>query len=514
MAWVAAVACSWAGEGAQAQITLDANFDSGSLCLVPTNACDDNGVASSVSGSVVNLVGRDNFDSGNWKWVYFRATGVDGLTPEFRIGNDFTTGGSNLANHRFVYSYDQHNWSFFDNGQLQTSQSRYVFSNSGPFVQDEVYVAYGLPYPMSRVTSHTLGLASSPWVSSLPSGGGSLVIGQSPGGVDDIGRSIPPQPLYAYLVTDPAVSSASKKQVVLLGGTHSNETLANFVLEGLVDFLTGPDLRAAQLRRYAEFAVYPMSNPDGRVAGMNRTTVQNQTTDPNRVWNPATNYNNQPEIRTIGQSMRFEAGSVDYMVDFHSTVNRSEAPYHFAYITAANQTNPLWLNLLEREPPLAAETASFSTDFTGARFGFDTLGADFSITFETQFLPGENVSRFQTLGRNFGLAMWETLFVDGDLDFDGSLDVADWLTFFAGAERSLGALSPLARYVSGDLDGDGVNSIADFVRFKNAYESANGGGSFATMLASVPEPNALALGLFALSNLSFHRRPFTSRRTP
>ena len=61
---------------------------------------------------------------------------------------------------------------------------------------------------------------------------------------------------------------------MLVGGVHANETLGNFTLEGLVDFLVSDDLEAAQLRRYAEFYVYPMANPDGRYAGYNRSTVQ------------------------------------------------------------------------------------------------------------------------------------------------------------------------------------------------------------------------------------------------
>ena len=40
----------------------------------------------------------------------------------------------------------------------------------------------------------------------------------------------------------------------------------------------------------------------------------------------------------------------------------------------------------------------------------------------------------------------------------------------------------------GDLNGDFRNDHADFVIFKAAFEAANGAGSFAAMLAFVPEP--------------------------
>ena len=473
---------------ASGQITLDANFDSGSLCLIASDACDDNGVASSVSGNIVTLIGRDNFNAGDWKWLYFRASGVAGQAVQFRIGDDFSTGGSNLNNHAMVYSYDQETWRFFDNNQRQSSLVRYSFSNNAAFTQNEVYVAYGLPYPTSRVDDKVAEWAATPYVAPLTSGFGSLIIGQSPGGIDDIGRSTAGQNLYGFQITDEAYTAA-KQKIVLLGGTHANETVGNWTLEGLVDFLVSDDLRAAQLRQRAEFYVYPMSNPDGRYAGMNRTTVQVQNEDPNRVWDSASNYNGQTDIRAIGQSMRFDTGGdVDYFVDFHSTVNKNEAPYHFGYILGSMQSPPFWQAVLDREPELITQGASL-IDFTGAKFGRDELGAEVSFTFETQFMPGENTDRYQTLGENFGLAWWDTLVNPGDLNFDGVIDTADYLILATNAETDLDGLSPFEAYAAGDLNGDGRNSIEDFLEFKSAYIALHGPAAFAAMLQGVPEPS-------------------------
>ncbi len=485
---------------ADGQITLDADFDSGSLCLVASDACDDNGVASSVSGNTVTLVGRDNFSPGDWKWVYFRASGVSGQTVQFRIGDDFETGGSNLNNHSMVYSYDQENWFFFDNNQRQSSLGRYSFSNNTPFTQSEVYVAYGVPYPLARVDAKVAAWGESPYVASLGAGTSGLVIGQSPGGVDDIGRTIPRHDMYGFRVTDPG-ATAPKTKVVLLGGTHANETLGNWTLEGLVDFLVSDDLRAAQLRQRADFYVYPMSNPDGRYAGMNRTTVQEQNEDPNRVWDPATNYNNQSDIRLVGQSMRFHTGGdVDYFVDFHSTVNKAEAPYHFGYLYGSMSEDPFWQAVLDREPQLVTLGASL-VDFTGAKFGRDELGAEVSFTFETQFMPGENSDRFLTLGENFGLSWWDALVTQGDFNFDGGVDAADYLILAANAETDLSGLSAIDAYSAGDLDGDGRNDIVDFVLFKAAYVALHGPAAFSQLIAGVPEPVAVAYAVAAMITL-------------
>jgi hypothetical protein len=483
---------------AEAVITLDADFDSGSLCLTPSNACDDNGTASSVNGNVVTLVGRDNFSAGQWKWINFRANGVNGQLVNFEIGDDFTTGSSNLVEHKMIYSYDGQNWSFFDNNQLLGAQDKFVFSNNAPFTHDAVYVAYGLPYPYQRTVDHTASIAASPWVSPTASGNGTLVIGQSPGGVDDIGRSIAPHDLYGFKVTDPS-ATGTKKKVVVSSGVHANETVGNWTLEGLVDFLLSDELEAAQLRRYAEFYVYPMVNPDGRFAGNNRTTVEVNDVDPNRAWNPPSytepgDSSTLHDVSQVGEAMRADTGQdVDYLIDFHSTVNHS-IPYHHGLILSQWQSDPFWLTLRSFEPALITAGASL-IDHTVAKFGRDELNAEFSATFETLFIADENIDRFLDLGRNFGLAWRDVYFVENDLNFDGVLDGQDWLAFVAGSETDMAGLAAIERYARGDLDGDGENSILDFIQFKQHYVQMNGAAAFAALVQTVPEPSAVFAAL-------------------
>ncbi len=470
---------------AQAVIALDADFDHGSLDELNSIAV----------GNLVTLSGRDNFNPGTWKWLYFSASGVADQSVTFRIDDDFATGGGDLLGHKMVYSYDQETWEFFDNNFRIASQNLFTFSNNQPFTQDQVYIAYGLPYPYSRTVNQAAALAINPWVEPTATADSALVLGLSPGGVDDLSRAIAPRPLYGFKLSDPD-SPALKAKVALVGGVHANETLGSFALEGLVDFLLGDSLEAAVLRKRAEFFIYPMVNPDGRFAGYNRSTVQRESLDPNRFWAPPS-YGGLDDVRIVGDAMIADtAGSVDFLIDFHSDVAGKTG--HYANVLPEWQSHPVWLNFLQLEPSVDTNNALLE-DFTTAKFGRDELGANFSITFETQFLPDENVDRFLTLGRNWGLALFRTLSAPADLNLDGDLTGQDWLLFTANSETDLSGLAPVDAYLHGDLDGDGVNSALDFALFKNAYENLYGGGSFAAMVARAPEPSGGAIALSAAS---------------
>lgn len=478
------------------QITLNADFDHGSL--------DE--ANSSAVGSFVQLAGRDNFNPGQWKWLYFHADGVSGQTPTFQIDDNFVTGGGNLNAHDMVFSYDQDEWFFFDNNARDAGADTYTFSNNSPFTSDRVYVAYGLPYSVGRSTAHTASLVSNPWVSPTLTGDADFVVGQSPGGIDDIGRVIPQQDLHGYKITDPDATGL-KAQIVLLGGVHSNETLGNHTLEAMVDYLVGDTLDAALLRRRAEFYVYPMANPDGRLAGYNRSTVETPTLDPNRFWAPP-NYGGQTEIKAVGDAIIADTGAdVDFFIDFHSTVQKG--PGHFAFIDIDRNfhLNPFWQRLLELDPTIGTSDASLIND-TAAKFGLFELGAGFTMTFETRFLAGENEDRFVTLGQDFGQAFADILATPlGDLDFNGVVNVADYEILSQNAETSTAGLSVIDAYAAGDLNGDGVNDVFDFGLFKGAYEQANGPGSFAFLLAGVPEPTAATLAALAALPLLRRHRP-------
>jgi hypothetical protein len=98
----------------------------------------------------------------------------------------------------------------------------------------------------------------------------------------------------------------------------------------------------------------------------------------------------------------------------------------------------------------------------------------------------------------------------GDLNNNGTITSADWMILRANQYADISGNSFEQAYFLGDLTADRKNNHADFVAFKVVYEAANGAGSFARMLAGVPEPSALTLVLGAGLALLFERR--TGRR--
>ncbi|MCI0492597.1 MAG: hypothetical protein L0Z07_06650 [Planctomycetes bacterium] len=531
--WFLAAAACWTlsigmTPSAFGQLSLDANFDHGAL--------------KSWSGNLttINLVGRDNYYGNNkWRWIYFKATGVLDATPTFSIYQNFkgdtAPGPHELRDHEMVYSYDNQNWSFFDNNQLvSTNTDLFRFSNATPFAQNEVYVAYAIPYPYAKSVAHTQSVLASPWAAPTVSADANGVIGQSPAGTDDLGRGVPALDLFGYRVTNPATDSPStpKRKVGITSGLHAGEPLGTHAFEGLVNWIISDDPRAARLRDVAEFFAYPVLNPSGRYAGMNRTTVRNPDHDPNGLWdatrwtNPHPDYGcgsgNCQDIRESGEAMLADVAStpgsgLDAFIDFHSTVpdytgdgvydpGEEHPPEDFGYIdiNGGKANTDWWVQLKALQPNLLQWQSGLGA-YTTTGYARDELGADVDVTLETQFSWERNVYYYHDLGKNFGIAFYEAWVpqVAGDYTGDGLVDAADYSVWRDTlGQNGLGLLA----------DGDGNHAVdaGDFDVWKLHFGEMAGSGSAGASSShvSVPEPASLTLILLAISGLWLFRNQF------
>ncbi|MCA9230602.1 MAG: hypothetical protein KDA57_08120 [Planctomycetales bacterium] len=485
---LATTACCISCSPAWAVLNLTGNFDHGSLL--------------SWSGDVnnINLVGRDNFfGGGQWRWMYFEASDVQGHQPVFKIDQLFAGGNSALNTHKMVYSYDNENWAFFDNNQRAGTE--YTFSNNTPFTADKVYVAFAQPYSYGRSAAHAAQILATPWAEPTSSGDANGVIGQTPIAVDDLGRLNPKRDIVAYRITNPATDSATPKhKVVITTGLHAGEVLGTHTFEGLVNWLTSDDSRAARLRDDAEFFAYPLLNAAGRFAGYNRSTVENPDEDPNRIWHP-TLWDEHQDIRAAGEAMLADVQStpgtvVDAFIDFHSTIPASAGDdFGFIEISEGDANAPFWQHLLALQPNVQ-QVESTGTSWTSANFADLLLNADVDITFETEFGNNRPLSYYHTLGKNFGIAFYKAWVqvpnpVAADFDEDGDVDQAD----LAAWQHGFGTASA-AEHHQGDADGDMDVDGADFLTWQTQYT-----GSISPLAASapIPEPSGAVLLGIAIS---------------
>jgi len=63
---------------------------------------------------------------------------------------------------------------------------------------------------------------------------------------------------------------------------HPGESNSSFIMQGLIDFLTGSSIDAVMLRRKFIFKIVPMINIDGVICGNYRCSLSGK--DLNRNW--------------------------------------------------------------------------------------------------------------------------------------------------------------------------------------------------------------------------------------
>ena len=159
---------------------------------------------------------------------------------------------------------------------------------------------------------------------------------------------------------------------------------------------------------------------------------------------------------------------------------------------------------------------SSTTDISEATLGEYTLAASASIDLGNTWIPSPfedlEVEVRDASGNDVPVTInyvgngGESLQI-GDFNANGTIDAGDWPNVRDNLVTDVSALEPIEAYIRGDLNSDGMVDSADFRQFKEAYELANGLGSFASMLA-VPEPTAAVLLLLGLATAPLAGRRF------
>lgn len=154
------------------------------------------------------------------------------------------------------------------------------------------------------------------------------------------------------------------------------------------------------------------------------------------------------------------------------------------------------------DPDSESDLSEFEISFPGGDGGVLGAGASLSLGNVWRKVPGSLEDVVVAVADPTGNAMFVPIsytgnvgnsFPIGDLDFDGDVDAIDWQSYLAAAQSDLNDLTVAEAYrQGGDLNSDGASDILDLDAFITSFDASNGSGSFAAMVATVPEPSSLA----------------------
>ncbi|MBQ2148493.1 MAG: hypothetical protein II435_00935 [Bacteroidales bacterium] len=175
-------------------------------------------------------------------WYYFRMTGVKGKQIYL------TQKDNGVA--RTSYSYDGKVW---DHLPLAESQRRRLDKR---FTRDTVYIALYTPYTYSYHQERLKTWCARPDVT-----------------LDTIGFSHEGRPLQLLHITDPTVPAEKKARIWIHGRIHPSESPGSYLVDGLVESLTGDTPQARALRQQLDAYILPFANPDGVANGLSRSNA-------------------------------------------------------------------------------------------------------------------------------------------------------------------------------------------------------------------------------------------------
>lgn len=157
-----------------------------------------------------------------------------------------------------VYSYNQKEWNRFSENEIsQNSNKEIVITKQ--FEQARVWIAMFYPYTLTDLEDYLSTLTGNPNVN-----------------ISVAGQSQNNNPIYLIKVSDFSVPAGEKKSILIHARTHPAETPPSFLIEGLINFLTGGSEEADDMLRNFEFHIFPMQNVDGVIAGNYRSTPKSE----------------------------------------------------------------------------------------------------------------------------------------------------------------------------------------------------------------------------------------------
>ena len=305
---------------------ISANFDAGNIEVI--NAEDQTNI---------QLAIRPDVGGEFFQWFNFRLSGEVGEQYVLNITN--AGKASYLAgweDYQAVASYDREYWF-----RLPTSYKDGKLTITAELACESIQIAYFAPYSYERHQDLLAAVQVHPLAC-----------------LEHLGETLDKRDLTLVKVGD---GDSKKRSIWITARQHPGETMAEWLVEGLLNSLLDEDSATAKLLlEKANFYIVPNMNPDGSVRGHLRTNAVG--TNLNREWaNPS--LEKSPEVFHVINKM--EETGVDLFYDVHGD---EALPYVFL---AGSQGTPSYNDRLAHLRDKFSKVLKLASADFQSEFGYD-----------------------------------------------------------------------------------------------------------------------------------------------
>ncbi|WLP93908.1 M14-type cytosolic carboxypeptidase [Psychrobacter sp. M13] len=257
---------------------ITANFDSGNIDVISLN-----------DKKSIELAIRPDVGGEFFQWFNFRLTGQVGEQCVLNIVNAGEAAyAKGWDDYQAVASFDRQHWF-----RLPTSYKNGILTIVANMECETIQIAYFAPYSYERHQDLLAAVQTHPLVS-----------------LEHLGETLDKRDLNLVKIGD---GDVSKRNIWITARQHPGETMAEWLVEGLMHSLLDSDNATGKLLlEKANFYIVPNMNPDGSVRGHLRTNAAG--TNLNREWsNPS--LEKSPEVFHVIDKM--QKTGVDLFYDVH-----------------------------------------------------------------------------------------------------------------------------------------------------------------------------------------------------
>ncbi|WP_201510089.1 M14 family metallopeptidase [Psychrobacter alimentarius] len=282
---------------------ITANFDAGNIDVINVEDKAD-----------IQLAIRPDVGGEFFQWFNFR---LEGQVGEQYVLNILNAGEASYLegweNYQAVASYDRQHWF-----RLPTSYKDGKLTIIADLDHTTIQIAYFAPYSYERHQDLLAAAQQHPLVT-----------------LEHLGETLDKRDLTLVKIGD---GETSKRSIWITARQHPGETMAEWLIEGLLDSLLDDDnANSKLLLEKANVYIVPNMNPDGSVRGHLRTNAVG--TNLNREWS-SPSLEKSPEVFYVINKM--EETGVDLFYDVHGD---EALPYVFL---AGSQGAPSYNERLAR----------------------------------------------------------------------------------------------------------------------------------------------------------------------